>query len=308
MKILVTGGAGFIGSHLVEALLAEGHQVQVLDNLYSGVRENVPAGVPFYEMDIQDPQVMDIFAAEKFDVVYHQAAQMDVRLSVSDPLFDARVNILGSINLIEAGHRNGLKKFIFASSGGAGYGEQDYFPADEAHPIRPISPYGITKVTVERYLYYYHAVQGLPYISLRYANVYGPRQSPHGEAGVVAIFSKRMLAGIQPIINGDGLQTRDFVFVGDVVRANVLALKHEKSGCYNVGTGIETDIVTLFQEMNKHMGGAFKQEHQPGKPGEQLRSVLSHELISTEMGWKPQVDFYTGLGKTMEWFKGAIKH
>lgn len=308
MKILVTGGAGFIGSHLVEALLAEGHHVQVLDNLYSGVRENVPAGVPFYEMDIQDPQVMDIFAAEKFDVVYHQAAQMDVRLSVSDPLFDARVNILGSINLIEAGHRNGLKKFIFASSGGAGYGEQDYFPADEAHPIRPISPYGITKVTVERYLYYYHAVQGLPYISLRYANVYGPRQSPHGEAGVVAIFSKRMLAGVQPIINGDGLQTRDFVFVGDVVSANVLALKHEKSGCYNVGTGIETDIVTLFQEMNKHMGGAFKQEHQPGKPGEQLRSVLSHELIAKEMGWKPQVDFYTGLGKTMDWFKGAIKH
>jgi UDP-glucose 4-epimerase len=306
MKILVTGGAGFIGSHLTEALLAQSHEVHVLDNLYSGLRSNVPAGVPFHELDIQAPEVRELFARERYEVVYHQAAQMDVRLSVADPLFDARVNILGSLNLIESGLRSGLKKFIFASSGGAGYGEQDYFPADEAHPIRPISPYGITKVTVERYLFYYNQVQGLPYVSLRYANVYGPRQSPHGEAGVVAIFARRMLQGQQPFINGDGLQTRDFVFVQDVVNANLKALHHANSGCYNVGTGVETDIVTLFRHLNAAMDNRFAQTHQEGKAGEQRRSVLSWDLIAREMGWQPEVKFEEGLRETLEWFRSQV--
>jgi len=303
MKILVTGGAGFIGSHLADALLAQGHTVHVLDNLYSGYRHNVPSAATFHELDIIDPAVQDLFAQERFDVVFHEAAQMDVRKSVSDPTLDARVNILGSINLLEAGYRNGLKKFIFASSGGAGYGEQDYFPADEQHAIKPLSPYGITKVTVERYMYYYHQVQGLPYVSLRYANVYGPRQNAHGEAGVIAIFTERLLKGQQPVIYGDGGQTRDFVYVGDVVDANLRALQYSGVGCFNVGTGVETTVNEVFDIINAATGGKFQRHHAEAKAGEQRRSVLTHQLISQEMGWQPTKNLEQGLQETVAWFR-----
>jgi len=235
MKILVTGGAGFIGSHVVDAYLELGHEVVVVDNLSSGSIENLNPKAKFYEMDIRDSDIEDLFKNEKPDVVNHHAAQMDVRKSVEDPIYDADVNIIGSLNLLQNCIKYGVKKFIFASTGGAIYGEQDYFPADEEHPTRPLSPYGVAKLTVEKYLYFYKEVHGLNYVVLRYANIYGPRQNPHGEAGVVAIFTSKMLKGEQPVINGDGFQTRDYTFVGDVVRANVLALSYEKSDVFNIG-------------------------------------------------------------------------
>jgi UDP-glucose 4-epimerase len=303
MKILVTGGAGFIGSHLAEALVAQGHMVHVLDSLYSGLVANVPPAATFVQLDIQDPEIDALFARERYDVVFHEAAQMDVRLSVADPAFDARVNILGTINLLEASRKYGVRKFIFASSGGAGYGEQEAFPADENHPIRPLSPYGITKVSVERYLFYYHEVFGLPYISLRYANVYGPRQNPHGEAGVVSIFCTKMLEGQQPVIYGDGGQTRDFVYVGDVISANLLALDYAGTGCFNVGTGIETSINEVFDVLNELLGGAYERKHADAKAGEQRRSVLDCQLITREMGWQPTLSFAEGMAHTLDWFR-----
>lgn len=225
MNILVTGGAGFIASHIVDAYIQLGHSVSVLDNLSTGREKNLNPRASFVHQDVRDADAMrNLFARQKFDVVNHHAAQMDVRRSVADPVFDASVNILGVLTLLEECMKGGVSKVIFASSGGAIYGEQDYFPADEKHPTRPISPYGVAKLSTEQYLFYYKAVYGLDSVNLRYANIYGPRQNPEGEAGVVAIFTSRMLSGSAPIINGEGKQTRDYVFVGDVVRANVLAL------------------------------------------------------------------------------------
>src|SRR5579884_842476 len=222
MRILVTGGAGFIGSHTVDALVAAGHDVAVLDDLSSGRRDQVNPAARLHAADLRDAAaVSNLFGSERPEVVYHLAAQMDVRRSVADPAFDASVNLVGFLNLIEAGRRNGLRRVIFASTGGAIYGEQERFPCDEEHPLRPVSPYGVAKLATEKYLYFYRAEYGLEYLALRYANVYGPRQDPHGEAGVVAIFCGRMLAGQPVTIFGDGEQTRDYVFVGDVVRANL---------------------------------------------------------------------------------------
>jgi UDP-glucose 4-epimerase len=225
MNILVTGGGGFIASHIVDAYLAQGHAVSVIDNLSTGRRENINPGARFHEIGIREaPAVARVFADGRFDVVNHHAAQMDVRKSVADPVYDASVNLLGVLTLLESAVVSGVRRVIFASSGGAIYGEQDYFPADELHPTRPISPYGVAKLATEEYLYYYRAVQGLGTVCLRYANVYGPRQNPEGEAGVVVIFASKMLARAQPVINGPGTQTRDYVYVADVVSANVLAL------------------------------------------------------------------------------------
>jgi UDP-glucose 4-epimerase len=302
MKVLVTGGAGFIGSHLVDALIAEGHQVEVLDDLSGGFRENVPTDVPLHVHDIGAPEVRTLFADARYEAVFHLAAQMDVRKSVEDPSFDAQVNVLGSLNLLEASVRTGVGRFIFASSGGAGYGEQDYYPADEAHPIQPLSPYGITKVTVERYLYYYEQVKGLRYVSLRYANVYGPRQNPHGEAGVVAIFAQRIRRNEPVFVFGDGEQTRDFVFVADVVQANLKALAYGGSGCFNVGTGIETSVNQIFDFVNAYNGNPTVRQHKPAKAGEQRRSVLNAALIQQTLNWTPQYDFATGMRATLEWF------
>lgn len=303
MNILVTGGAGFIGSHIVDAYLREGHTVTIIDDLSSGRKENINPQATFYKMDIQEDAVADIFARHQFDVVNHQAAQMDVRKSVADPIFDARVNVLGMLNLLQNCVHFGVKKFIFASTGGAVYGEQSYFPADEEHPTWPLSPYGITKLTGEKYLYFYKQVHHLNHVILRYANVYGPRQNPHGEAGVVAIFSTRLLLGEQPVINGDGKQTRDYVYVGDVVRANLLALNYEKSDIFNIGTGTETDVNTIFQRLNELTGARAEEYHGPPKPGEQLRSCISYKKAEKILGWRPEIDLNQGLRLTVQFFK-----
>ncbi len=303
MNILVTGGAGFIGSNVVDAYVNEGHAVVIVDDLSTGKKENINPEAKFYQLDIQSPDVETIFRSHKIDVINHHAAQMDVRKSVADPKFDASINILGMLNVMELGVRYGVKKVIFASTGGAIYGEQDYFPADEQHPLRPLSPYGITKLATEKYLFYYFSVHGIQHVILRYANIYGPRQNPHGEAGVVAIFTSKMLAGEQPVVNGDGKQTRDYVFVGDVVRANVLALSYNKTDVFNVGTGIETDVNTLFRHLKKFTGSACEEKHAPAKAGEQLRSVIDHTKARRALGWRPSVSLEKGLKETVEFFR-----
>ncbi|HXG00087.1 MAG TPA: NAD-dependent epimerase/dehydratase family protein [Bacteroidota bacterium] len=306
MNILVTGGAGFIGSHIVDEYIRLGHRVAIMDNFSTGRRVNVNPAARLYEVDIRDTaQVLRIFEQEKFDVLNHHAAQMDVRRSVEDPIYDASVNILGALSLLEACVKTGVRRVLFASSGGAIYGEQDVFPADETHPTRPVSPYGVAKLATEQYLFYYKHVHGVDFVSLRYANVYGPRQNPEGEAGVVAIFTTRMLRGQQPIINGDGKQTRDFVYVGDVVRANVLALKCEGSEVFNIGTGVETNVNQLFAYLRTATGSSCEEKHGPAKKGEQLRSVLSFARISGMLGWKPEVTIEDGLRRTVEYFRAV---
>lgn len=303
MKILVTGGAGFIGSNIVDAYIAAGHEVFVLDDLSSGFVENLSARAKFYQMDIREPQVEKIFEENKFDVVNHLAAQMDVRKSVADPVFDATVNVVGTLNLLENCLRHGVRRVIFSSTGGAIYGEQDYFPADEKHPTRPLSPYGIAKLAVEKYLFYYNAVHGMEYVVLRYANVYGPRQNPHGEAGVVAIFTSKLLKGEEAIINGDGKQTRDYTFVGDVVRANVLALDHNKSDIFNIGTAKETDVNALFRKLRDAVGVDVEEEHGPAKAGEQMRSVIDYSKAKNVLGWEPKVGLEQGIDLTVKFFR-----
>lgn len=300
----MTGGAGFIGSHIVDALLRTGqYEVDVIDNLYSGFRKNVAPDAHFFEKDIVEPEIVDWIASRNYTYIFHQAAQMDVRKSVENPTFDAKVNILGSIHVLEGARRGGTKKVIFASSGGTCYGEQQFFPATEDHPLMPVSPYGVAKVSVEKYLHYYAHEYGLQYVSLRYANVYGPRQNPHGEAGVVAIFIKKMLQGENPIINGDGLQTRDFVYVDDVVKANLLAIEYSENEIFNIGTGIETTINEIFHHLNRLFGNRFQELHGPPKPGEQRRSVLSYEKAKKKLNWKPTISLPEGLQLTFSWFK-----
>lgn len=307
MNILVTGGAGFIGSHVVDAYIEAGHAVTVIDDLSSGFRENLNSAATFVQMDIRDTAVAEVFAKGRFDVVNHHAAQMDVRRSVADPSFDASVNVLGSLNIFEQARSHGVRRIILASTGGAIYGEQEEFPAGEDHPTRPLSPYGITKLACERYLYYYQAVHGIGYVVLRYANVYGPRQNPHGEAGVVAIFCKKILSGSDPVINGDGGQTRDYTFVKDVVQANLLALNHRASDVFNVGTGVETDVNTLFRTLRTVLGSSCAERHGPAKEGEQRRSVISYERIRQALGWKPTVPVEEGLRKTAAFFRDHVR-
>lgn len=303
MRVLVTGGAGFIGSHVVEAYIAAGHDIIIVDDLSSGKRENLHPQARFVHADIQDPAVRQLIVREQVEVVNHHAAQMDVRRSVADPLFDARVNLLGLLNVLEGAREAGVKKVIFASSGGAVYGEQDVFPANEEHPTRPISPYGVSKRSGEHYLYYYSAVYGIPYVALRYANVYGPRQDPHGEAGVVAIFTLRLLSGQQPVINGDGKQTRDYVFVKDVARANLATLPVAYTGPINIGTSIETDVNQLFGHLRSLINSPLPEMHGPAKLGEQLRSVIAWTRAVEVLGWRPQVSLGEGLRQTVEYFR-----
>jgi UDP-glucose 4-epimerase len=306
VNILVTGGAGFIGSHVVDAYVAEGHKVVVVDDLSSGVRENLNPKAEFYQIDIRSKEIQQVFQRHSFHVVNHHAAQMDVRRSVADPQFDASVNVVGGLNIFEAARASGVRKIIFSSTGGAIYGEQDYFPADEEHPVRPLSPYGITKFVTEKYLSYYKEVHGIEHVILRYANIYGPRQNPHGEAGVVAIFAKKMLRGEKPIINGDGKQTRDYTYVGDVVKANLLALRYTGSNVFNIGTGIETDVTQLFQILRGLLNPTCPEEHGPPKVGEQLRSVITSAKIQRELGWIPSIGVAEGLKMTAEFFKGRF--
>ncbi len=306
MKILVTGGAGFIGSHLTDAFISAGHNVFVLDNLSTGFKENVNSNAHFLKLDIGDKEVLNIFEKEKFDIVCHQAAQVDVRKSVNDPISDAQINILGSINLLQCCVKTGVKKFIFASTGGAVYGEQEYFPADEKHPVNPVSPYGITKLTIEKYLYFYKNEYNLNHTILRYANVYGPRQNPFGEAGVVAIFANKMLKNENPIINGDGKQTRDYVFVEDVVMANLITLEDKNSDIYNVGTGIETNVNQIFSRLNYFAGEKAQEKHGPSAKGEQLRSVITSDKLFQKFKWKPSIKNDDGLKKTYDYFQSKL--
>ena len=305
-RILITGGAGFIGSHVVDAFVADGHEVAVVDDLSSGRRENLEAKVPLHVLDIGDGAVAEVFRAFQPQVLVHLAAQIDVRRSVTDPAFDAQVNIVSSLRLLELCREYGTHQVIFSSTGGAIYGEQDYFPADEKHPARPVSPYGAAKLAVESYLHYYAQIYGMKTVALRYANVYGPRQNPHGEAGVVAIFCSQLLSGKQPTIFGDGKQTRDFVYVGDVVRANQLALEHGLVGAYNVGTGVETSVVQLYDLIREALEGNEKAVFAPAKTGEQQRSCIAVEKLQAATGWMPQVDLPVGLKKTAQFFIGQM--
>ncbi|MEK6546509.1 MAG: NAD-dependent epimerase/dehydratase family protein [Nitrospinota bacterium] len=304
MNILVTGGAGFIGSNVVDGYIREGHNVIVVDNLITGKPGNLNPSAKFYKTDIRDRKGLeDIFRGNKIDCINHHAAQMDVRRSVDDPIYDGDVNILGSLNLLQLSVKYGIKKFIFASTGGAIYGEQKYFPADEGHPLNPLSPYGISKLALEKYLYFYKMTYNLDYTILRYANVYGPRQDPHGEAGVIAIFTKKILKGEQPVINGDGEQTRDYVFVEDVIYANILSAKDNLNGTFNIGTGIETSVNKLCDTILTIAGLNIKPIYGPAKMGEQRRSVVSFSRINSECSWQPRYAIEEGLAKTVEFFK-----
>jgi UDP-glucose 4-epimerase len=309
MNILLTGGAGFIGSHIADAYLAAGHRVTIIDNLSTGRRTNIPATAAFVEADIRDPEaVRHVFAASRFDLVNHHAAQMDIRRSVADPVYDASVNVLGVLTLLQECVRTGVSRMVFASSGGAVYGEQSAFPADESHSTHPISPYGVAKLTTEQYLFYYHTVFGLDAVCLRYANVFGPRQNPEGEAGVVAIFANKMFAGQEPVINGDGLQSRDYVFVSDVVRANIMVSGATGFQVFNIGTGRETDVNQIFHGVRAAVGSACPEKHGEAKKGEQRRSVLSHDRIRKAFGWQPMVTLEEGLRTTVDFFRTTPQH
>jgi UDP-glucose 4-epimerase len=303
MRVLVTGGAGFIGSHLVDRFVGLGHEVLVLDDLSSGLRENVHPDARLVVADIRTPAAAQTVQGFAPQVVVHHAAQMDVRKSVADPAFDADVNLVGLLRVMEGARLGGaLEHVLFASSGGAMYGEQQSYPAPESHPVRPESPYGLAKAVSEQYLDWYKRMYGISSTSLRYGNVYGPRQNPHGEAGVVAIFCGRILDGRAIMIVGDGKQTRDYVYVEDVVEANARAFATRPQGGFNIGTGKETDVVTLASALVKASGRDVQMDHGPPRPGEQRRSVIDPSAFAAATGWKPTVDVVDGLARTYQWF------
>ncbi len=305
MKILVTGGAGFIGSHVVDAYVAAGHQVIAVDDLSLGKREQVHPAARFVEMDVNDPEMVEFFKAERPDVVNHHAANPSVSLSVRRPIFDATQNVLGTINLLEASRQAGVGKFIYISSGGAMYGNPRYLPADEDHPSNPMSPYALSKHTGERYVRLYGDEHGLPWTSLRYANVYGPCQDPHGEAGVIAIFCQNLLKGVAPEIHWDGEQTRDFVYVGDCARANLLALTGGDGQAYNVGTGVGTSINELFSTLMRVAGREIQPRRGPRRPGDARDSYLDCTKIARDLGWRAEVGLHEGLAQAWDWFEKA---
>ncbi len=309
-SVVVTGGAGFIGSHVCEAYLAAGWKVTALDDLSSGRRENVPAGVTFVELDIRSPEVPELFRERRFDLVNHHAAQIDVRASVAHPQADASINVDGLLNVLEAARRSGVRRVVYISSGGVVYGESDDLPISETRAKGPVSPYGVSKLTGELYLHYYRVVHGMESFALRYANVYGPRQSPHGEAGVVAIFARRAMQSDPLIVYGDGEQTRDYVYVKDVAAANLLASTLEMADgktvddfAFNVGTGTETSVNELVGRIAE-LSGRVEIERQPARPGEVLRSSLDVSKLESA-GWSRQFSLAGGLAETYEWVAAA---
>jgi len=305
MKILVTGGAGFIGSHIVDAYIEARHDVVVIDTLETGHLENVNGAARFYKMDVRDAELSKLFAAERFDVVNHQAARGNVRGSMEAPGIYADVNIIGGVNLLECSRKNGVKKFIYSSTGGCVYGEPRYLPADEAHPLCPRDPYGASKASFELYLPVYAMNYGLKYTTLRYPNVFGPRQDPLGEAGVVSIFIGQMLRDIQPVTNGDGEQLRDYVFVSDVVRANVLVLESGDNEVFNLGWGKGISVNKIFEALKEILRNEMPELHGPAKLGEVRQTFLSSEKARRVLGWSPVVRLEEGLRRTVEFFQSS---
>lgn len=302
MRVLVTGGAGFIGSHVADALIAEGHDVCVLDNLSTGKRDNVPSGAQLVECDLVDPATAQLVAEFQPDVINHHAAHADVVESVRDPVHDARVNVLGTVALLQAAVQAGVRKFVLISTGGAVYGEPEYSPCDERHPARPLSPYATSKLAVEEYLRMFHRVHGLDYTVLRYANIYGPRQHPYTEEGqVVALFARLMLEGRQPTIFGDGEQGRDFVFVGDVARANVHALDRGSGETVNIGTGRLLTVNALYHQLQDLTGFEDPPAYAPARPGEVYRIALNADRADQVLGWRAETPIEEGLRQTVSW-------
>ena len=307
MNVLVTGGAGFVGSHVVDRLLAASHTVHVLDNLATGRRERVPAAARRHVCDLRDARLDTVITAVRPAVVVHVAAQAAVSRSVSDPRHDASVNVLGTIALLESCRRAGVPRTVYISPGGAAYGDTDVLPTPEDHPIRPASPYGISKVTAERYLEVWAALTGASGLTLRLANVYGPRQDPAGEAGVIAIFASRLLSGVRCVVNGDGDQTRDYVYVGDVADAVALAVSSPDAvGIANIGTGIETTVNDLYRRLARLTNVRGDAEHAPAKPGEQRRSVLDATRAKSLLGWSATTPLDEGLTQTVAWFRKEL--
>lgn len=302
MKVLVTGGAGFCGSHVTDRMIEAGHQVVVIDDLSTGKREHLNPRAKFYEADIRSPDLVEIFRVEQPDYVSHHAAQVSVQVSLRDPLRDASSNVLGSVNVIEASMKAGVKKLVYISTGGAVYGEPTYLPCDESHPIQPLCPYGASKHAVEHYLYLYGKVHGLNYTILRYPNIYGPRQDPYGEAGVVAIFSQRMLTGTDAVINGSGEQERDFLYVGDIAQANFLALEKGDGGIFNLGWGHGTSVNQLFQVLKSITMYQKDAVYGPAVP-EVFKICLEACKAREVLGWEPAVSLEEGLRRTVEYFR-----
>jgi UDP-glucose 4-epimerase len=302
-RIVVTGGAGFIGSHIVEGFLSAGHSVTVIDNLSSGVRENLFPQAEFVEIDIRSKEVRDVLRKAAPDIVVHTAAQMSVRMSMEDPTFDADVNVVGLVNILQSFETGKLPFFVFLSTGGAIYGEQDSFPAPENHPLRPTSIYGLAKRVGELYLEFWGRELGLKHAELRLGNVYGPRQNPHGEAGVVAIFNKKLIAGETPTINGSGEQTRDFVYVKDVARAVQTVSEKQVQGIFNIGTGRETSVNMLYAMIIKALGSATKANYGDAKAGEQMRSSIDASAALKAFNWKAEVSLEAGCQETSDWFR-----
>lgn len=302
MKVLVTGGAGFIGSHIVDLLLERGHDVAVVDDLSTGNLANLNTGARFYHMSINDSTMKMVFTRERPDILCHQAAHTVVTDSVKDPVYDAQVNIIGSLNLLANCVRFGVRKVVFASSC-AVYGNPGYLPVDEKHPVKPLSPYGIAKFAVEQYLRVYHEVHGLDYLALRYANVYGPRQNPYGEAGVVARFAKMMLDGVQPVIFGAGDKTRAYVFVADVAQANLKAIESSETGVYNIGTSEVTRDQTVFDFLSHELGYSGVPKYEPVRPGEITHMSLECTRAHNGIGWKPLVSFRDGISITASYYE-----
>ncbi len=304
MKILITGGAGFIASHVADQYVAAGHEVYVLDNLSTGKKEFINPKAKFYQADITDQEtIKQIIAEVKPEVINHHAAHIQVGHSVEDPQFDAQNNIIGVLNLMQAAKDHGLKKVIMASTGGAMYGNKQT-PFTEEMKEEPLSPYGVSKRSGELYLNYYHELYGIPYIALRYANVYGPRQNPHGESGVIAIFSEMIAEGKQPVINGDGTHTRDYVYVKDVARANLMALDCDFVGAINIGTSREISTNDVFKQVVQEFAADIPEEHGPERPGEQVTSALAYNRAKEVLGWEPTVEFEQGVKEVVEWYKG----
>jgi UDP-glucose 4-epimerase len=303
-RILITGGAGFIGSTVADLFLRSGWDVAVIDDLSSGKRENVAPAVRLYPLDVRSAAVHEVLEKERPRIVCHHAAQIDVRRSLTDPRFDADVNVGGLLNLMQAAvAARSVEHVLFASSGGATYGDTDAVPTPESHPQRPVSPYGAANAACEIYLGVYRATYGIPFTALRYSNVYGPRQDPHGEAGVVAIFSDRLIDGRPCTIFGDGKQTRDYVFAGDVARANLLAAERRFDGALNVGTGVETDVVELYGHLARAAGVSRPPEHAPARFGEQKRSCIDPTAAAAAIRWRPEVPLPEGLARTLAWFR-----